>query len=211
MSRAQDRSSGLQPGAQGAERATGATGTGTSTGAVATGSTTGTTSGQTTTTTTTTSGMRERSGSQMPSESYTRGTEPTTAYRPAYEGQERGSGVMGGSLSVVAGLLTFLAGLGFVVRPHFYPTAAGYAYQWTGRGWGWVLLGLGIALFAVGACALLGMAWARPVGVAIAVLTAIAGFLFLVYSPVWGIVLVALSVFAIWGLLHDGAERRMSV
>jgi hypothetical protein len=209
MSRAQDRSSGLQTGAQGAERATGARGAGTTTGAVATGSTTETTTGGTTTTPT--SGMRERSGSEMPSESYMRGTEPTTAYRPAYEDQGTGSGVMGGSLSVVAGLLTFLAGLGFVVRPHFYPTAAGYAYQWTGRGWGWVLLGLGIALFAVGACALLGMAWARPVGVGIAVLTAVAGFMFLVYSPIWAIVIVGLSVFAIWGLLHDGAERRMSV
>ena len=56
-------------------------------------------------------------------------------------------------------------------------------------------------MFAVGACALLGMAWAKPVGVFLAVLAVIGSFMWLVYSPFWGIILLALSVVAIWGLL----------
>lgn len=116
---------------------------------------------------------------------------------------------MGGSLSILAGLVAFLAGLGVVVRPHYYRTINGYAYAWNGRPWGIILLILGALLFAAGAAVLLGIAAARPVGVGLAVLTALAGFLWLVYSPAWGIVIVALSVFAIWGLIHDGerAER----
>jgi hypothetical protein len=43
------------------------------------------------------------------------------------------------------------------------------------------------------------------------VLTAIAGFLFLPYRPVFGIVIVALSVLAIWGLLHDGEPSRSTM
>jgi hypothetical protein len=139
--------------------------------------------------------------------SYARGTEPTTGYRRAPAEQEAAGGVMGGSLAILAGLIAFLGGLAVVVRPHFYPTINGYAYAWNGRPWGIILLILGALLFATGVAAMLDIAAARPVGVGLAVLTALAGFLWLVYSPVWGIVIVALSVFAIWGLLHD-SERR---
>lgn len=201
MRRAQDSPSGPQTGGQAPENPAGATSTGMTTGAGATGP--ATPSG--------TTGMTEQSGGQMATGSHARGTEPTTAYRGApadYETQ--GGGVMGGSLAIIAGLIAFLGGLAIVVRPHYYPTVNGYAYAWNGRGWGWILLILGVLLFAAGASALLGIAAARPVGVGLAVLTGLAGFLWLVYAPVWGIVIVALSVFAIWGLLHD-SERRQRV
>lgn len=147
----------------------------------------------------------------MPQQSsYAPGTEPTTGYRRAPVAEEQAGGVMGGSLAILAGLIAFLAGLGVVVRPHFYPTINGYAYAWNGRPWGIILLILGALLFAAGAAALLDIAAARAVGVGLAVLTALAGFLWLVYAPVWGIVIVALSVIAIWGLLHDG-ERHAQI
>ncbi len=68
-----------------------------------------------------------------------------------------------------------------------------------------------MVLFAAGASAMLGISAARPVAVGLAVLTAIAGFLWLVYTPVIGIILVAVSVFAIWGLIHDGGDRSESM
>jgi len=114
----------------------------------------------------------------------------------------------GGVFSIVAGLLTFLAGLAAIVRASFYPTLTGYAYSWPIRNWGIVLLVLGVVLFAAGACVLLGMGWARPAGVGVAALTAVAGFLFLAFAPIWGVVIVAVSVIAIWCLLRDGAANR---
>jgi hypothetical protein len=39
------------------------------------------------------------------------------------------------------------------------------------------------------------------------VLTAVAGFMIIPFYPVWGIVIVALGLAALWGLTH-GAERR---
>ncbi len=214
MSRAQDRSSGLPTGAQAAEKAAGATGTGTTSGAGATGTasstgTTGTTGTTGVTGTTGTTGQQPVQHTQTAS--YERGREPSAEWRTSGQGQRDSSGnAIGGVLSVVAGLLAFLSGLAFVVRPHFYPTLAGYAYHWTGTGWGWVLLALGIVLFAAGASVLLGIAAARPVAAGLAVLTAIAGFMFLVYSPFTGVVLVALSVFAIWGLLRGSLDRSES-
>jgi hypothetical protein len=201
MRRAHDKSSGVPTGAQD-EQATGATGTGTTSGAAATG-----TAGQQ-------AGGQEVAGQrqQTATASYGRGTEPSAEWRTAGEAHAARSGnAMGGVLSVVAGLLAFLGGLAFIIRPHFYPTLNGYAYHWAGTGWGWVILILGVVLFAAGASVLLGVPQARPVAVGLAVLTAIAGFLFLVYSPFWGIVLVALSVFAIWGLLQGVDEHDRSM
>jgi hypothetical protein len=140
--------------------------------------------------------------------SYGRSTGTTPSYgTTASRGTTTQGGSLGGVMCMVAGLITFLAGLAAVVRQSFYPALPGYAYRWTIHGWGWVLLVLGALLFAVGACALLGMAWARAVGVGLAVLTSVVGFLFLAYTPIWGTILVALSVIAIWGLLRTDSEE----
>ena len=204
MSSAQDRPQGDQAGAQAPQETTGAPGTGTTTGAVATG----------TTSTSTTSGPPEQSmqqsGTQQPGahrQTRARGTEYGRADY-GYADQDAGVGSFaGGSFAILAGLITFLAGLSAVVRRNFYHVATNYAYNIHAYDWGWILLALGVVLFALGACALLGMAWARYLGVGVALLTTIAGFLFLPYTPIWGIVLVGVSLTAIWGLLHDGESR----
>jgi hypothetical protein len=168
-------------------------GTGTRTGARATGM------GGEPTTTTQTAGA------------YERGTAAAPAYRGEVTGAAGNDTMAGGVFSVVAGLLAFLAGLAGILRASYYPTLSGYAYSWPIRNWGIVLLVLGVVLFAFGVCVLLGMNWARPAGVGVAALTAIAGFLFLAFAPIWGVIIVALSVLAIWGLLHDGAAHRAAV
>ncbi len=103
---------------------------------------------------------------------------------------------------MLAGLLTFLAGLAAVVRQRSFPTLPGYAYRLNVHAWGWILLVLGVLLFAAGASHLLRIPFARLAGVGLALLTAIAAFMFLAYSPIWGTILVALSAFAIWSLLR---------
>jgi hypothetical protein len=215
MRRGRHNAGGFRTGADAAQppaepTGTGAAGTAGSTGTRAGAAETETTgAGLTTATGPTTAGLDSPSGMrpEQPAAPYQRGTAPAAAYQGEAVGADVGV-MAGGVLSVVAGLLTFLAGLAAVVRQHFYPTLAGYAYSWNVRDWGIILLVLGVLLFAAGACTLLGMGWARAVGVGIAILTAVAGFLFLAYAPIWGVIIVAVSVIAIWGLLHDGAGRR---
>ncbi len=215
MSRAQDRSQGRQPGAQAPEQVTGVPGTGTTSGAAATGTASSTTSGLADEPTMQQSGA-QRSGAQQPgAHRQTTVQARSTATGPDYRttgyqyGQDTGAGVTGGAFAILAGLITFLAGLSAVVRRNFYHVNTNYAYNIHAYDWGWILLAIGVVLFALGACALLGMAWARYVGVGVAVLSTVAGFLFLPYSPIWGIVLVAVSVIAIWGLLQgsDSSAR----
>jgi hypothetical protein len=143
--------------------------------------------------------------------SYERGTAPTAGYPAGVRGAPSIDTKSGGTFSIVAGLLTFLTGLSAILRASFYPTLAGYAYSWPIHNWGILLLVLGVLLFAVGTCAVLGMPFARPLAVALAALTAVAGFLFVAFAPIWGILIVLLSALAIWGLLHDHIGRRESV
>jgi hypothetical protein len=196
MARAQDRNAGPQSGSQEEERAARTSGPGTSTGAVSTGTTSGTT-------------VRERSGSyqEYPGQQtgYERGAAPRAGYREAPESQDLGIHA-GGVFAVFAGVLTFLFGLGMVVRQHFYFARTAYPYHFSSYGWGWILLALGVLLFAAGASHMLGVPFARTVAIGLAVLVGIAGFLALIYSPVWGIIIVGLAALAIAGLLRG--DRR---
>jgi hypothetical protein len=213
MRRAHDRSSEDQVRQQG--DLTGS-GPGTTTGAAATGSSTGReTEGQyptgTTSTTTYEQGGRYEEGGRHQQG----GQQPYATGQGRYAQAPRGGSAMetgtstaqGGLLLTLAGLLTFLVGLAFVVRSGFYHTYGLYAYNWGIRSWGWALFGLGIVTFAVGASHLLGLPFSRPVGILMAVLTTVAGFMIVPFYLVWGIIIVALGIAAIWGLAH-GAERR---
>jgi hypothetical protein len=146
----------------------------------------------------------------QPSTSYARGTTTQPSHRRAPAERGGGGSSVGGAIAIVAGAVAFLAGLSAVIKRSYYPTLTGYAYNWNVRGWGWVLLVLGALLFAAGVSALLGMSLGRFAGAGLAVLTAVAGFLFLPYFPVWGIILVALSALAIWGLLRDSGTQTSS-
>ena len=201
MRRGNDRSSGMQEDQVGQQSS--ASGPGTTAGAAAT-------------------GARGTAG-QETEERYARGTtyEQGAQHPAAYgragqaPGDEYGrssiesgtSTAQGGLFLVLAGLLTFLVGLAFVTRHSFYVSHGLYAYNWGIVSWGWVLFGLGIVTFAVGASHLLGLPLSRPVGITLAVLTVVAGFMIIPFYPLWAIIIVALGIAAVWGLAH-GAERQ---
>ena len=122
-------------------------------------------------------------------------------------GRHRGAVVtftaLAGTLMVLGGLWGVIVGLVSLSTSHVFITApaTNYTYYWSYDGWGWVELILGIALFAVGVCVFLGMTWARYLGAFVAVLSAIGHFMFLPYTPLWSIIMIAIDAFIIWALL----------
>jgi hypothetical protein len=196
MSRAQDRSertqSGAQPGQRGAENVSGPTGN-------VTGGNAGATS---------TSLRDQPTGRTDTSTTYARGSAGQPGYRTEARPDTTVTHGLGGAISMLAGLLSFLLGLAMVVRKSFYPVLNGYAYRLNVLSWGWIMLALGIVLFGAGACYLLGLSFGRAAAVALAVLTAIGGFLVVPYTPIWGIIVVAVSALAIWALLSRGQRDR---
>ena len=66
---------------------------------------------------------------------------------------------------------------------------------------------VGVLLAVTGFFLLTGQLWARIVGIAVAVLSAVANFLFIPYYPVWALIIIALDVAVIWALATDRSQR----
>jgi len=115
--------------------------------------------------------------------------------------------VLAGVLMVLTGLYSFLAGLAMILRAPFFVYHGGYLYVWSTHGWGWVELILGAVVVAAGACVLLGMVWARAVGVILATLSAVASFMSLPFYPIWSIILIAVNLFIIWAMVTYSGRR----
>jgi hypothetical protein len=136
---------------------------------------------------------------------------PGTQHAPVAD--QRGGGgafagaVLAGVLMILTGLYSFLAGLAMILRAPFFVYHGGYLYVWSTHGWGWVELILGAVVVAAGACVLLGMVWARAVGVILATLSAIASFMSLPFYPIWSIILIAVNLFIIWAMVAYSGRR----
>jgi hypothetical protein len=137
---------------------------------------------------------------QQPAGYYERGGYPRDDER--HETAAKVGARLAGVLMVISGIFGFIVGLAALLRGAFYTVSGNYYYAWNHRGWGLTELILGCLLVAAGFCLILGMLWARIVGIVVAVFNAIAAFLFLPRSPVSSIVLIALNVFIIWAIVH---------
>jgi hypothetical protein len=122
-------------------------------------------------------------------------------------GAALGGMVLAGTLLVLAGLWGFFVGITGVLKGAFYAPVTNYTFNYSIHAWGWTHLIIGVLVFAVGVCLLLGQSWARYVGVFFAVVDAIANFLFLPYYPLWSIIVIAIDVFIIWALLAVGRRQ----
>jgi hypothetical protein len=152
---------------------------------------------------------RPEAGSQAADYEQARGQVPQQAQ---VAGQRGGAGafagaVLAGVLMIVTGLFSFLAGLAMILRAPFFVYHGGYLYVWSTHGWGWVELILGAVVVAAGACVLLGMVWARAVGVILATMSAVASFMSLPFYPIWSIILIAVNLFIIWALVAYSGRR----
>lgn len=111
-------------------------------------------------------------------------------------------------LMILAGTLNAIHGIVAIVNDEWV--------VWTNRGdlyldltqWGWVHLGVGIAVVLAGFGVLTGNIVARAVAVLLAGLSVIANFLYLPAFPVWSLVVIAIDVFVIYALTAHGRELR---
>src|ERR1022692_4550039 len=140
------------------------------------------------------------------------GYEPTPAqgagYQPAgrHESGDHRAAVIGftalaGTFMVLSGLWSAIVGTVALAHGRVFVAVPNYTFRYNIHSWGWVELVLGIVVLAAGVCVFLGMAWARYLGAALAVISAVANFMFIPYQPVWSIIMIALDAFVIWALL----------
>jgi hypothetical protein len=107
--------------------------------------------------------------------------------------------MMIGGFHVIAGLTALFENEFFVVSPN-------YVFEFDVTTWGWIHLIGGMIVVAAGFGLLNGQVWARSIGVIIAVVSALANFLWLPYYPVWSALIIVVDVLVIWALTVHGRD-----
>jgi hypothetical protein len=137
-------------------------------------------------------------------------TEQTSGYgsrvREQPPGWAVGFIVFAAVMMIMSGVFQALAGLAAIFENEFYVTTRNYLFEFDVTAWGWIHLILGVIVALAGFSLLSGATWARVVGIALAVLSAIANFLFIPYYPFWSLLIIALDVFVIWALAVHGGK-----
>ena len=110
-------------------------------------------------------------------------------------------------MMLMAGAWQALAGLVAIFENEFYVHTRNYLFQFDATTWGWIHLVVGVVVAFAGWGLLSGRTWARVVAITLAVLSAVANFLFIPYYPFWSILMIALACWVIWALTRPGALR----
>jgi hypothetical protein len=110
-------------------------------------------------------------------------------------------------IMIMVGIFQALEGLAALINDDFFVRVGSYAFDVDVTAWGWIHLILGLAVATAGGFIIRGAPWARGVGMGLALLAAIANFLFIPYYPLWSILIIALNVTVIWALAVYEPER----
>jgi hypothetical protein len=111
-------------------------------------------------------------------------------------------------MMLMVGVFQALQGLVAIFENEFYVATRNYLFQFDATTWGWIHLVLGIVVAFAGWGLLSGRTWARAVAITLALLSAIANFLFIPYYPFWALLIITLNVFVIWAVAARGGELR---
>jgi len=109
-------------------------------------------------------------------------------------------------MMIMVGIWQALQGLIAIFENEFYVATRNYLFQFDATTWGWIHLVLGVIVAFAGWGLLSGRTWARVVAITLAVLSAIANFLFIPYYPFWSLLIIAVDVFVIWAIASHGRE-----
>jgi len=117
---------------------------------------------------------------------------------------------MAATLMILSGLLTFFIGITGIIRGVFFNSVATFPFYYSVRSRGVTLLVIGVVAFAVGLALLVRRHWARRAATVVAVVSAIANFMFLPFYPFWSIIVLILDVVIIWELTREGERREFA-
>ena len=114
-------------------------------------------------------------------------------------------------MMIMVGVFQAIQGLIGIFENEFYVATRKYLFEFDATRWGWIHLILGLLVAFAGWGLFSGRTWARVVGITLAVLSAIANFLFIPYYPFWSLLIITLDVFVIWALAAHGGDLREPV
>jgi hypothetical protein len=137
--------------------------------------------------------------------------EPTTRTTAEGELYERSSGwagwiIFAAVMMILSGALNAMHGLVAIFNDEWvvFGNRANLYFDLTT--WGWIHLGLGIAVVLAGFGLLSGNILARAIAVLLAGASLIANFLYMPAYPVWALTIIAIDVFVIFAVTAHGRD-----
>jgi hypothetical protein len=130
----------------------------------------------------------------------TRGKEPS--------GMAVGFILFAAIMMIMVGIFQAIQGIVAIFENEFYVATRNYIFQFDATTWGWIHLLVGLLVAFAGYGLLSGKTWARVVALTLALLSAVANFLFIPYYPFWALLLITLDVFVIWAVAAHGGDMR---
>ena len=116
-----------------------------------------------------------------------------------------------GIAMIMIGIFHAIAGLSEVFDSDSFVLTQEYVLKFNASTWGWIHLIAGVVLILAGVGVFGGATWARMVGILVAMLSAIANFAWLLYVPLWSILIIFVDISIIWALTVHGRDlERMS-
>jgi hypothetical protein len=107
-----------------------------------------------------------------------------------------------GAFEIIEGLVALFNPSYFLVGPQGLIVHVDYSV------WGWVHLLLGVLVLGAGFGVMAGRVWARMVGVALALVSAVVNLAFLAAHPIWSVLVIAIDVMVIYALVTDRRPAR---
>lgn len=115
-----------------------------------------------------------------------------------------------GFMMIMMGSFHAIAGLVGIVKDEFYVAGTGpnakWVFEFDATTWGWIHLVLGVLVVLAGIGLFSGNVAARTVAVILAVISAIANFMWLPYYPIWSVTIIAIDVAIIWAVTAHGRD-----
>ena len=117
--------------------------------------------------------------------------------------------ISGSVVMITLGLFHVIDGLVAIFEKGYYLVTSSHLVVHINYAvWGWVHLAIGVVFLLAGFGVLTGLIWARVIGIALAVVSAIVNLAFLAAYPVWGVILIALDIVVIYALAMHGREMK---
>jgi hypothetical protein len=119
-----------------------------------------------------------------------------------------GGTIFAAVLLATVGVFQALEGISAIAKDDVFVNTPNYVFNIDLTAWGWVHLLLGVVAVIVGVSILYGQGWAMVAGIVIAIVSALANFMFMPHYPLWALVLIAFDLFVIWSLSTVRGARR---
>lgn len=106
-----------------------------------------------------------------------------------------------GGLLLASAFMTALLGVSAMFINELIVIEPAWVFRLNVEIWGWIHIGLGVAMALVGLAVMFRWLWARVAAISVSLASMVLFFLWLPYYPVWSVVVIALNVVIIFAIV----------